>query len=657
MRKPTLPRPVVILEHLEIRRLLSGYTFNATPFDSQVGTLPASNLVADAAGNLYGTLRDGGSNGDGAIFEFAKGSQAPTLLASFDTATNGASPSGVIAIDSVGDIFGTTSSGGGSFGGNNGAAGTIFELPHGQTTIQTLFSFGHFAALPNGVTLDPATGNLYVTTIAGGTGYDQSAGATGAGGVYELASGAQLLTSIGTFNAPITGSSPRAPLAIDTQGDLFGTASAGGAGVTPGGSSGQGYGTVFEIPHGTTSIVNVAAFSGDNGSRPEAPLLIDSAGDLFGEASQGGASFVANDSSQPGYGDVFKITAGSNSLNVVASFNNANGASPLGGLISDAGGNLFGTTYQGGDADAGSLFEIAANSAIITTLHSFAPSGPGGSSPAQSLYLDRSGSLWGVTESGGQNGLGGVLFDLSADGSDPFAVPTGSLSPALVKTTLPTSVIAGPRLVKTATVRVTNITSSVVKGRATVKLYLSASGLVDSDSTLIGTRTQTVNLKPNASVLVSVPIIFNTSSATATNLMLIARVIDPTNQPTDVTTGRAFQWAPAVVSFDILNLVSSPASVQPGKRVAFSLTLKNIGNTSNAQVAADRRVHGVIALSPGNIPPISFSLIATILAGKSKTLKFSAALARSTPAASYQMTVAVTSAASTFMASEQLVVE
>lgn len=644
------------VESLEPRCLFSSYTLNVLPTE----TPPSTNVVADGAGNLFGAFSAGGSTADGAIYEFAKGGHTVALVASFSKAVNGASPSGNLAIDSAGDIFGTTRSGGGTFNSVAGAAGTIFELPHGSTTIKTLFSFGDFAALPNGVTLDPATGDLYVTTIAGGTGYNAATGANGAGGIYRLASGATTLTSLGNFDAPTTGSSPRATVTRDAQGNIFGTTSLGGDGVTPG-PSGNGYGVVFEIAQGTNSITPVASFSGDNGSNSIAPLHVDSAGNIFGEASTGGASLVFNDPTHPGFGDVFTIATGSNSITVLASFNGTNGSSPQGGLISDGAGNLFGTTYQGGDSNGGTAFELAAGATTITPLHSFKPSDINGSNPVEPFYLDPAGNLWSVTEFGGNSGTDGTLFELALDGINPFT-PPGGLTPTLLKTTLPLSIVGGPKLHKTATVRLTNTGGAAIKGRATVRLNLANASNLTSSTGSLGSKTFTVNLKPGASMQVAVPINFDTRSPTNEHNVIVVDAIDPKQLSAQVSTGRTFDWITPVVSFGILNLTASPSTVASGKPTTFSLTIQNKGNISTAQqLTADKRISGDIDLYTDGLTTLvsdtKFHIAATILPGKTKTLKIRGTIAKSVSAGSYLMYATVTGGANPFTASVRFTVQ
>ena len=157
-----------------------------------------------------------------------------------------------------------------------------------------------------------------------------------------------------------------AGLIADAAGDLFGTASAGGA---------SGDGTVFEIAKTggryASTPATLVSFNGDNGSEPAeaAGLIADAAGDLFGTTAVGGAN---ND------GTVFEIakTGGSYTLKTLVSFNLDDGAFPEAGLVADAAGDLFGTTQDGG-GEAGTVFELVkiGGGYTLKTLASFNPAG------------------------------------------------------------------------------------------------------------------------------------------------------------------------------------------------------------------------------------------------------------------------------------------
>jgi uncharacterized repeat protein (TIGR03803 family) len=210
---------------------------------SEDGDFPAGNLVFDAAGNLYGTTREGGAFDSGTVFELSPnpgGTWTETVLYSFTGATgttDGNDPAGGVIFDAAGNLYGMTEAGGGS--GN----GVVFELspnPGGTWTETVLYSFqgGHDGSAPNlsTLTFDKA-GNLYGETAFGGS--DRCSG-SGCGTVFELSptGGGSWTESVVYRFQSTDGSSPWRGLVFDAAGNLYGTTLLGGA---------YGQGTVFEL--------------------------------------------------------------------------------------------------------------------------------------------------------------------------------------------------------------------------------------------------------------------------------------------------------------------------------------------------------------------------------------------------------------------------
>ena len=219
-----------------------------------------SGVVMDSSGNLYGTTRYGGTNGYGTVFEVANGSDKITTIASFN-GSNGSYPVTSMVLDSSGNLYGTTGS-----GGANGY-GTVFEVANGSNKITTLASFnGTFGA----VQLLDGSGNLYGVTFQGGS--------KGDGSVFEIANGSKTITTLASFDGS-NGSSPNG-LLLDGAGNLFGTASAGG--------NADGDGTVFEIANGSTKITTVGLLNSNTTGSDPGGLVLDGSGNLFGTTSSGG---------------------------------------------------------------------------------------------------------------------------------------------------------------------------------------------------------------------------------------------------------------------------------------------------------------------------------------------------------------------------------
>jgi uncharacterized repeat protein (TIGR03803 family) len=398
-------------------------------FNRTNGASPMGGVTLDSAGNLYGDTAQGGANNLGTVFEIAPGSNVVTTLASFN-GTNGSNPQGGLTLDASGNLYGTTQNGGATYGTASAGNGTVFEVANGSNAITTLTSFATPADPMAGLTLGPA-GNLYGTTEYLGTG--------GTGMVFEVTAGSNAVTPFASFDQN-DGITPYSPLAIDAAGNLYGTTEHGGA---------FSVGTVYEIANGSSAVTVLAAFNGADGSQPLDGVTLDAAGNLFGTASYGGAnasgtvfelakgsgtltalaSFpkltnpwggITLDASGDlfgttqnggtyGQGMVFEVPAGTNTLNTYASFNGSNGTGPIGGVTFDRAGNLYGTTQNGGTTGQGTIFEIAGGSTTITTLASF--NGTNGQNPRCRIVIDSSGNLYGGAIGGGPNGYG-TVFEL-----------------------------------------------------------------------------------------------------------------------------------------------------------------------------------------------------------------------------------------------------
>jgi uncharacterized repeat protein (TIGR03803 family) len=358
-------------------------------FDGTSGTKP-QGFAVDRSGNLYGTTALGGPNGDGLIFEIPKGSANSTTLAMFN-GTNGASPSGDLTIDDLGNLFGTTA------GGGDTGYGTVFELASGSNNITTLASFDshtHGSGPVSGVILD-AFGNLYGTA--------ENGGAYGLGTVFEVAAGSNALTALAAFGGN-NGATPNGRLALDAAGNLYGTTESGGS---------NGYGTVFEVARGSASTTTLFGFSPTTGSTPTGGVALDASGNIYGTTRSGGSN---------GDGIVFEIAHGTTTLTTLASFNLANGFE-AGPVYVDPSGNLFGTTLWGGSNDDGTVFEVASGSGTITSLASFNIAN--GANPSFGVRADALGDLYGTTTNGGP-GNAGTVFELAANSTVTLALASGS---------------------------------------------------------------------------------------------------------------------------------------------------------------------------------------------------------------------------------------
>lgn len=382
-------------------------------FTSSTGRFPHGGISLDAAGNLYGTTTSGGAYGRGTVWRLApdgSGGHTSTVLHSFNGPQGEFSYSGVtLAPD--GSLFGTTYSGGTS------GYGTAWRLaPSGAGyAFTSLHSFnGPTGAYPYLGTLAlDAAGNLYGTTYAGG--------ANGIGAVFRLSpngAGGVTASALHSFNGP-QGEYPYSGVTLDAAGNLYGTTQSGGI---------SGAGTVWRLaPDGVGGYAfqTLAALGGAAGTNPQAGLAIDAAGNLFGATYAGGAH---------GGGAVFRLTpdgAGGYTQSTLLAFNGANGQRPVGTLIVDAIGQIFGTTSAGGAHGGGTLFRLAPDGSgafTHTTLLDF--DSATGLTPYGTLAGDTLGNLYPTLTTGGPTGEGSLLR-LPDTGFVAFALPeTATPEPA-----------------------------------------------------------------------------------------------------------------------------------------------------------------------------------------------------------------------------------
>lgn len=268
-----------------------------------LATLPGTAsgpLVQDSAGNVYGTTVNGGTSNAGMVFKISPTSAARTswVLSTLHVfkpgSTDGVAPVGGVILDGSGKLYGVTAQGGTTASPacpNPTGCGVLYSLTPpaaGATawkeTILRSFATttGGGGILPAGALQRDSSGNLYGVTQAGG--------ASGAGTVYRLAppaTGKTAWTQTTLYNFKtdgIDGTQPLAGLLRDSSGKLFGTTSAGGL---------AGLGTIFGLtpPSSGTNWQESASCSvyGENGTALTAPLLMDSAGLLYGTSTGGGS--------------------------------------------------------------------------------------------------------------------------------------------------------------------------------------------------------------------------------------------------------------------------------------------------------------------------------------------------------------------------------
>jgi uncharacterized repeat protein (TIGR03803 family) len=324
-------------------------------------------------------------------------SQTYTVIHNF-TGTDGSSPYAGPTVDASGHVYGTTYLGGAT--GN----GSVYKLSlHGSSwLLSPLYSFGGGDGSGPGfgaVTIGP-DGTLYGTTEGGGI----------FGAAFNVRPRAAACASVicpwmnstvHLFGRGSDGAQPLAGVTFDSAGNLYGTTSEGGA---------TGNGTVWQATHSGQSWTESVIYSfagGSDAAGPVSGVRFDAAGNLYGTSSFGGAN---------GLGAVYKLTRSGSGWTeaVIYNFQGANdGQNPVGGVVPDAAGNLYGTTFFGGANGGGTVYKLSPSGGgwTLTTLYSLS----GGGGPYNYLTFDAAGNIYGTTNRDGAIGDGSV-FKLSPNG-------------------------------------------------------------------------------------------------------------------------------------------------------------------------------------------------------------------------------------------------
>jgi hypothetical protein len=360
------------------------YAFQGVLGSVKDGLTPEGGVIIDQQGNLYGTTTLGGNGpcillgspaGCGIVYELSPPTQrggpwTETILYSFQGGSDGYFPLGDLVFDKRGNLYGATYFGGGKgttcnpyYGGN---CGTVFRLspPEKKGSAWTEKILHSFAGAPDGA--DPngglvldSTGGVYGTTYYGGNA-NEECGSVGCGTVFKVGPPAKKGEDwsekvLHRFDGQ-DGGSPTAGV-IFNDGNLYGTTSAGPP---------NGYGLIFQLKkpsdgvHSWTDTVLYLFKDGNDGAYPDAGLIFDTHGNIYGTATE---------SSTRG-GDVFQLKppkkkGGAWSIGVVHDFTgDPDGADSAAGLVSDKNGNLYSTTQIGGTGacsrgGCGTVFEAS----------------------------------------------------------------------------------------------------------------------------------------------------------------------------------------------------------------------------------------------------------------------------------------------------------
>jgi uncharacterized repeat protein (TIGR03803 family) len=391
------------------------YAFCSSP-NCADGSAPRAGVVRDSEGNLYGTTSSGGTNFDyGTVFEVTPDGKEHVLHSFCTGCADGTGPVSDLVLDTAGNLFGTARTGGAK------DSGTVFELTpnakHTKWKFKILYTFCQLYRCADGA--GPGSGLTYWGAESGAL-YDGSSplyGVTGNGGtgdnggtIYEIdlgRSGAKekVIHSFCSLPGCSDGQGPSARLTVANSGDLFGT-------TLYGGNNG-GIAFQFTPARKHSVFVVLYTFCSDagctDGEIPYSPLAIDAEGNLLGTVSGGGLY---------GGGAVFKIVPrGEHSReSIIYNFcsleNCADGWGPLGDIAIDANGDIVGAAGGGAHNHSGVIFKLHGSKESV--LYDFCAQSDcaDGEYPVGGVILDNAGNIYGTAEFNTSDFTGGIVFEL-----------------------------------------------------------------------------------------------------------------------------------------------------------------------------------------------------------------------------------------------------
>ncbi|HEX4157494.1 MAG TPA: choice-of-anchor tandem repeat GloVer-containing protein [Rhizomicrobium sp.] len=356
------------------------------------------------------------------------------VLHSFSGGADGGYPyAPVIRVD--GKFYGTTLLGGQSSCNAPNGCGTVYQMnEHGHETV--LYSFTGVTngdgAYPAGPLMRDAQGNFYGTTEGGGTDCDGSG--AGCGTVFKIDTAGKE-TVLHAFTDSYGGQGPNSGVVRDSSGNLYGTNYSGGD---------ENAGSIFKVDAGGNyTLLHSFTCAANDGCYPNlTPMIMDKKGDILGVTAYGGAA--------GGWGVIYKLETSSNKLKILYSFSGgSDGGYPMGAVLQDKAGNLYGTTLNGGvgfgNNGEGVVYKLAKGVQSVLYTVPAGGSGPYGAG----LVMDAAGNLFGTTSFSGADQRGSVFkidpsgnetdlysFSGGADGDSPWAPVTLTSKGELYGTTV-----------------------------------------------------------------------------------------------------------------------------------------------------------------------------------------------------------------------------
>ncbi|MDB6131734.1 MAG: hypothetical protein JWM04_2841, partial [Verrucomicrobiales bacterium] len=363
-------------------------------FTTGSGGSETTGILLASDGLLYGTKYDGGANGSGFLYRLSTAGTGFTTLHDFTTpgGGDGAYPQAQLATDGNGTFYGTTINGGNS---DEGTVYTVKEDGSGYAVLHHFSSSNSQGFYPYAGLLRADDGLLYGTLQYGGSG--------SGGTVFKMNPNGSGFAIIHEFSGgTVDGNNPITGLVQGPDGALYGTTPSGGL---------HSQGIVYRLTRDGTSFSLQHSFAGGSadGSNPQSKLTVGKDGVLYGTTREGGSGFA---------GTVYKINPNGTGFLLLHSFlGNQDGAFPQSEVLQASDNNLYGTTINGGPADAGAIYKLSTSGSGYSVVYQFTGNNGDGRQPQGGLIQATNGVLYGSTTYGGTTADGGTLYKINTDGT------------------------------------------------------------------------------------------------------------------------------------------------------------------------------------------------------------------------------------------------